>query len=152
MLYSPIHIRVNHKDDQWDRMTRIAIKETGRRMRRKGAAGEVSEFQLMPITIKSYNRLHKTAYTVEQVGRSKILSRMIADWSIQWHMWRYREECAALRLVLSVSAYNTGYKLADRHVIRWTYVRDIEPDALDAVERLYKVRKGSEFMLVGDRL
>jgi len=139
------------KCDQWDRMTRIAVKETRRRHYRIGGHGEVSEFQLMPATIRNYNRAHKTDFQIDEVAQSRILSRMVADWAVQWHLWRYRDEVSALRIVLSVSAYNTGYKLTDRRVVRWVYVQDVEPFALSEVERIYHVKRGKEFMWIGGR-
>lgn len=150
VAYTPGRAPATAEDRIWNIMDRIAWKESRRRQDRIGIFGEVSEFQLMPATVRAYNSAHGTAYEVEAVRDSRILSRMIATWALSWHLWRYRRRPAPIRWILAVSAYHTGYRLADRGIVRWVYVDDVIPEDLEEVRARYRCRIGREYMKIGE--
>ena len=129
----------------------ISIHESNNNDKAVGGLGERGRHQIMPFILTNFNLYFGTGVELDMLT-NKHMSEMVARYVLEWNLNYFKNEPPELRMVKSVSGYNTGYTLATNNVIRFSYVSNICPSVLKSVQRDYWIKwKGREYLKIGEK-
>lgn len=147
LLHCPPVKNYKQKIYHIDLLDAIAWKESRNRDNIIGPCGEGGRHQIMPRTLQNYNKFSGMDKYLFSELSNPFRSACVALWVLQWLETRYSECPSVLRDALVISAYHTGHRISDNGIIKWTYVRDINPAIIELLYWYgYVDTAGTEYM------
>ena len=136
----------------WNKLLyHLAEKESGHDDHAISSKGARTRYQLMPAVLYWYNKTEKQSYTIRYLIKHPVKAKEVSRWALQWNFDFFITDYNKpyLRMVKAISAYNTGYKMAKKNIIKYVYVQDIYPEGLNYVLNHYGiVWKGKKYMRI----
>ncbi len=105
----------------------IAWVESGKNALAVSSMGAIGEHQIMPATLKRFNRAFKTKFRLKNLHHI-ILNRIIARWTFikDWEHF-YKTDHPKDRLVKTFNSYNMGAGKTDKGIYYHWYLDQICP-------------------------
>ena len=101
-------------------MRGISWAETGHDPRAVGKLGEVSQYQILDICRRDFNRVNRTNITMAQIAKSPTTAYRVGSWRFDRAWENFHRLHPRTQLACALSAYNRGERKT-RKRIGWDY-------------------------------